>query len=92
MVLPGMTRVYDDARQIGILFAGQDDQGEDDCVMLCVNTHWEAHGQELPEPPEGRQWRMVFHTGCEDPFFPDTEIAGGHFVIGARAVAALECV
>ena len=85
-------RVYDDARQIGILFAGQDDQGEDDCVMLCVNTHWEAHGQELPEPPEGRQWRMVFHTGCEDPFFPDTEIAGGHFVIGARAVAALECV
>ena len=75
-------------RQIGILFAGQKENGEDDCVLLCINAHWEDHEQELPEPPSGMRWRLAFHTACEKPFASGISLDAGRFVIGARSVAA----
>lgn len=84
--------VNDYTRQIGILFAGRRVDGKDDCVMLCINAHWEDHEQELPEPPEGMEWRMAFHTACKEPFQQDSRLNGSRFMISARSVAALECV
>ena len=67
---------------------GQKENGEDDCVLLCINAHWEDHEQELPEPPSGMRWRLAFHTACEKPFAPGISLDAGRFVIGARSVAA----
>ena len=79
-------------RQIGILFAGRGDGGEDDCVMLCVNVHWEDHEQQLPDPPRGWRWQTVFHTACGKPFRPELQPEGGCLEMAARSAAALVLV
>ncbi len=85
-------KIPDYTRQLGVLFSGKKEDGQDDCVLLCINAHWEAHDQELPEAPEGRKWEMAFHTACREPFQPDTPIKGDRFSIQARSIAALVLV
>lgn len=75
-------------RQIGVLFAGRQEGGrKDDLVLLAVNAHWEPHRQELPEAPNGCGWRLKLHTFCEDSFQPDTPFDGKSMMIGPRSAA-----
>ncbi len=77
-----------ESRQIGILFAGRNiEDTEDDAVFLAVNAHWEAHSQELPDPPQNAGWKLEMHTACKDPFLPDTLFDGKKMELGARSAA-----
>ncbi|MBQ8928021.1 MAG: glycogen debranching enzyme [Oscillospiraceae bacterium] len=45
-----------DTRCIGILYAGQDDSGQDDAVFVGINAYWESVPMELPGLPAGWRW------------------------------------
>ena len=39
----------------------------DDFIYGAVNMHWEMHGFELPQLPEGMAWHVFANTGMESP-------------------------
>ena len=39
----------------------------DDFIYVAMNMHWEMHGFELPQLPEGMNWYVFAHTGMEPP-------------------------
>jgi glycogen operon protein len=50
------------ARLIGLLYAGKNDRDEDDLVYVGVNTYWEILGTGFPDPPEGYEWVLIADT------------------------------
>ncbi|MDR2932191.1 MAG: glycogen debranching protein GlgX [Oscillospiraceae bacterium] len=60
---------YDhESRVVGVMFAGEEHH-QDDIVFFGVNTHWEAHGVELPKLPAHMRWRIAVNTGADDPAY-----------------------
>ncbi|MHB8620093.1 MAG: glycogen debranching protein GlgX [Chloroflexota bacterium] len=39
----------------------------DDTLYVALNMHWETHGFELPNLPEGTQWHVFANTGMDSP-------------------------
>jgi glycogen operon protein len=39
----------------------------DDFIYVAMNMHWEMHGFELPQLPEGVAWHVFANTGMESP-------------------------
>lgn len=83
-------RMEGETRQIGVLFAGRNEENTaDDLVLLAVNAYWEAREQQMPAAPEGLRWRLVLHTSCAEPFAPDLPFDGARFTLGPRSVAVV---
>ena len=40
----------------------------DDFIYVAMNMHWEMHGFELPQLPEGMNWYVFANTGMEPPY------------------------
>ena len=43
------------------------DEKPDDFIYVAINMHWEMHGFELPQLPEGYSWHIFSNTGMESP-------------------------
>lgn len=56
----------DDSRLIGVMYAGRnrEDTG-DDIVFYSMNAYWEPLIMQLPELPDGRQWKICVNTSVE---------------------------
>ncbi|PRX32612.1 glycogen operon protein [Orenia metallireducens] len=55
---------------VAVMFAGgAEDYGteDDQFIYAAINMHWELHGFELPELPEGKDWHVVANTGMIPP-------------------------
>lgn len=50
------------SRLIGIMYAGKDDNDEDDIVFYCMNAYWEPLSMQLPQLPTGMQWKICINT------------------------------
>jgi glycogen operon protein len=67
----------------------------DDFIYVAMNMHWEMHGFELPQLPEGMAWHIFANTGMpspEDIFEPGKEplIDNQHEVLlGPRSIIIL---
>ena len=80
-------QIDEETRQIGVLFAGQREDGSgDDAVLLSVNAHWLPYRQEVPAPPAGQRWRMAVCTACGEPFSPDLTFDGAGVELPPRSV------
>lgn len=54
------------SRLIGIMYAGRDERDiRDDVVFYCMNAYWEPLIMQLPELPNGMQWRVCVNTFVE---------------------------
>ena len=73
-----------DTRLIGVMFAGQDEDGCEDIVYVAANTHWEGHALTLPQLPGTLCWQAAVYTGDGD-----CAPAGGQIALGPRSVAVL---
>ncbi|CAN5720112.1 glycogen debranching protein GlgX [soil metagenome] len=59
-----------EARTLAFLLCGQHGRGgraPDDYVYVAMNSHWEAHGYELPGLPESLAWHLFANTGMPAP-------------------------
>lgn len=67
----------------------------DDFVYVAMNMHWEMHGFELPQLPEGKFWHIFANTDVAAPFDivePGDEILMDNqheVLVGARSVVIL---
>ncbi|MGN0347985.1 MAG: glycogen debranching protein GlgX [Roseburia sp.] len=51
------------SRLIGIMYAGRDEkENRDDIVFYCMNAYWEPLILQLPELPNGIQWKVCVNT------------------------------
>jgi isoamylase len=74
---------------------GRGGQAPDDYVYVAMNTHWEAHGFELPRLPDGHLWHVFANTGVPAPH--DVHEVGAepvlddptHILLASRSVAIL---
>ena len=54
------------SRLIGIMYAGRDEHDtRDDIVFYCMNAYWETLVMQLPELPNGLQWKVCVNTSVE---------------------------
>lgn len=54
------------SRLIGVMYAGRDDEDiRDDIIFYCMNAYWEPLIMQLPELPEGLQWKVAMNTNVE---------------------------
>lgn len=54
------------SRLIGIMYAGRDERDiRDDVVFYCMNAYWETLIMQLPELPNGMQWKVCVNTAVE---------------------------
>ncbi|OCL27597.1 glycogen debranching enzyme GlgX [Orenia metallireducens] len=83
---------------MAVMFAGgAEDYGteDDEFIYAAINMHWELHGFELPELPEGKKWYVVANTGMIPP--QDMWDEGNHkkledqneVLVGARSIILL---
>jgi len=56
-----------ESRVVGVMFAGKEENGEDDIVFIAINTFWEPRFIELPYLPKALHWMLAVDTGAEDP-------------------------
>ena len=67
----------------------------DDFIYVAMNMHWEMHGFELPQLPEGMAWHVFANTGVPSPgdiFEPGKEplVESQHEVlVGPRSILVL---
>ena len=66
----------------------------DDFIYVAMNMHWEMHGFELPQLPEGMAWHVFANTGVESPndiYEPGEEplISNHEVLIGPRSIMVL---
>ncbi len=58
-----------ETREIGIMFAGYDeDKKKDDIVLILMNMHWEERHFEMPILPDGFKWKLEMSTGEKSNF------------------------
>ena len=74
------------ARLIGLLYAGKNDTGEDDLVYVGVNTYWEKLRAGFPDPPAGEQWVLIADTARGGKLPIDEVITTGHYDLEPRSV------
>lgn len=56
----------DNSHLIGIMYAGRDEMDiRDDIVFYCMNAYWEPLMMQLPELPQGMQWKIRVNTNVE---------------------------
>ena len=77
------------ARLIGLLYAGQDDAGADDLVFVGVNTYWEKLGTSFPDAPSGKRWMLVPDTAREEALPINEPVAAGRYDLAPRSVIVL---
>ena len=77
------------ARLIGLLYAGQDDAGADDLVFVGVNTYWEKLGTSFPDAPSGKQWMLVADTAREEALPINEPVVAGRYDLAPRSVIVL---
>ena len=77
------------ARLIGLLYAGQDDAGADDLVFVGVNTYWEKLGTSFPDAPSGKRWMLVADTAREEALPINEPVAAGRYDLAPRSVIVL---
>ena len=77
------------ARLIGLLYAGQDDAGADDLVFVGVNTYWEKLGMSFPDAPSGKRWMLVVDTAREEALPINEPVAAGRYDLAPRSVIVL---
>lgn len=54
------------SRLIGIMYAGRDENDtRDDIIFYCMNAYWEPLIMQLPELPNGLQWRVCMNTSVQ---------------------------
>ena len=54
------------SRLIGIMYAGRDEHDtRDDIVFYCMNAYWETLVMQLPELPNGLQWKVCVNTSVK---------------------------
>lgn len=54
------------SRLIGIMYTGRDKEDtRDDIVFYCMNAFWEPLIMQLPELPNGLQWKICVNTSVE---------------------------
>ena len=78
-----------DSRSIAMTF-----RSERQAAHVICNAYWDALDFELPDPGEGREWRMVVDTSRTSPddlvFEPrDAVGADGRYRAGPRSVVVL---
>lgn len=76
------------ARLIGILYAGKTNDGEDDLVFVGVNTYWEKLGMSFPDAPAGWRWILEADTSREGAL-PLAEPVMGRYDLAPRSVIVL---
>ena len=60
----------DASRSLAFMLCGAHGRGgaePDDYVYVALNSHWDAHGFELPGLPEGIAWHVFANTGMPAP-------------------------
>ncbi len=74
-------------RYVGVMFAGQDEDGEADIVYVASNAYWESLKILLPALPESMHWELIADTWEEElqPGRREKET----FTINARSVRVL---
>ena len=77
------------ARLIGLLYAGQDDAGADDLVFVGVNTYWEKLGTSFPDAPSGKRWMLVADTAREEALPINELVVAGRYDLAPRSVIVL---
>ena len=77
------------ARLIGLLYAGRDDKGGDDLIFVGVNTYWEKLGTSFPDAPAGRQWMLIADTAREGALPLNELITAGRYDLEPRSVIIL---
>ena len=74
---------------------GSSEGTPDDFIYVAMNMHWEMHGFEPPQLPQGMAWHIFANTGMpspEDIFEPGTEpvIENQHeILVGPRSIIIL---
>lgn len=76
------------ARLIGILYAGRHMDGSDDLVFVGVNTYWEKLGMSFPDAPAGCRWVLEVDTAREGAL-PLAEPVDGRYDLAPRSVIVL---
>lgn len=67
----------------------------DDFIYVAMNMHWEMHGFELPQLPEGKLWHIFANTDVAAPYDivePGEEIVMDNqqeVLVGARSIVIL---
>lgn len=65
---------------IGIMYAGRNEDTEDDIVFYCMNAYWEPLVMQLPVLPNGKHWHVDTNTNAEyfdgEDFTEKTELLG----------------
>jgi glycogen operon protein len=59
-----------ESRTLAFMLCGRHARGGtevDDYLYVAMNMHWEAHGFELPELPDGMRWHVFANTGMPAP-------------------------
>ncbi len=80
---------------IGIMYAGRNRADtEDDVIFFCINSYWETLNMQLPNPPQGMEWKVVVNTFCEyadgKDFHAETEFGEGlMLLVPARTAIVL---
>lgn len=74
------------ARLIGLVYAGKDDAGEDDLVYIGVNTYWETLGMSFPDLPHGCRWMLVVDTARGGNLPEEKPMLAGRYDMEPRSV------
>lgn len=74
------------ARLIGLLYAGKNDADEDDLIFVGVNTYWETLGTSFPDCPQGYEWMLVADTARGGDLPINEVITAGRYDLGPRSV------
>jgi glycogen operon protein len=87
-----------ESRTLAFMLDGQHARGgqqPDDTIYVALNSDWHAHGFELPQLPDGKQWHVFVNTALD---FPDdiTEVGSetrleeqSYILIGERSSVIL---
>ena len=77
-----------ETKLIGSMFAGTNDEGEDDIVYLAINTFWEEQIIELPDLFEKQQWIPIIDTakGPDSILESNTPLENVCYKMGPRSV------
>ena len=91
--LPWNQEFRNDTHVLGILFAGQDEDKQDDLVFLGINAHWEEQHMQLPDLAPGLDWSVQFYTNVPhvsgQDYNPLVRREGNTFWIAPRSVLIL---
>lgn len=55
----------DSSKVLRVVFAGCDEEGQEDMVCLALNVFWERQELYLPPLPTGMEWKIAADTGKE---------------------------